>query len=258
MKILVGDNLGLTRLVDLKKKEVEVKYGEPKADNSIIWLDKLSSYNNSYFKNEFAILTKDQFKIVNPFSQEMLFDISANTLYNNSLKLNNYDISQFYNSATKKTFSSGFIKYDTNSLNADFMNIFLFNNKGEISIVSNKSSSNTSNKKRKSSINSNSSNKGTIADFKLSEFTTEMKLMEQFGTLEKVVPLKSNENEFIALYQDLPLRIFDINKETCTFKSKNVANDELDLKVPIWDTDIVEDPTRNGVFYVSTAYGKVS
>lgn len=67
----------------------------------------------------------------------------------------------------------------------------------------------------------------------------------------------SNKEEFYSLYENCPLRIFNIEKKAVSFKSKNVPNDELDLKVPIWDTDITEEINNNNVFYVSTAYGKI-
>ncbi len=66
----------------------------------------------------------------------------------------------------------------------------------------------------------------------------------------------SKTNEFYCLFDDVPLKIYDIEKACVSFKSKNAPNDELDLKVPICDTDITEDKEKNS-FYVSTAYGKI-
>lgn len=74
--------------------------------------------------------------------------------------------------------------------------------------------------------------------------------------LNRISALK-NQHEFFALFEDCPLRIFDINKDAISFKSKNVPNDELDLRVPIFDTDVVQENSNHNVFYVSTAFGKI-
>ena len=51
------------------------------------------------------------------------------------------------------------------------------------------------------------------------------------------------------------MRLFDLNKAELCFSPRNVPNDYLDLKVPIFDKDIAFlDPH---VFYVSTAYGQI-
>lgn len=76
------------------------------------------------------------------------------------------------------------------------------------------------------------------------------------GTLTKLSACKKAD-EFYCLYQDTPLKIFDIEKGSVIFKSKNVPNDELDLRVPIWDTDVVEDESRPSLFYVSNGFGKI-
>ena len=52
--------------------------------------------------------------------------------------------------------------------------------------------------------------------------------------------------------------MFNFDKNVITWNGKNVPNDELDLRVDIWDTDLVEIDGKNDVFYVSTGYGKVS
>jgi hypothetical protein len=36
-----------------------------------------------------------------------------------------------------------------------------------------------------------------------------------------------------------------------------LPNDELDLKVPIWDIDVAQVKTKENIFYTSTAFGEV-
>lgn len=64
-----------------------------------------------------------------------------------------------------------------------------------------------------------------------------------------------NPHHMVLLAKDTPVRIFDLNKAEMAFSCRNVQNDYLDLKVPIFDRDVAFlDPH---VFYVSTAYSQI-
>eukprot|EP00340_Litonotus_pictus_P008957 CAMPEP_0170518546 /NCGR_PEP_ID=MMETSP0209-20121228/4212_1 /TAXON_ID=665100 ORGANISM="Litonotus pictus, Strain P1" /NCGR_SAMPLE_ID=MMETSP0209 /ASSEMBLY_ACC=CAM_ASM_000301 /LENGTH=303 /DNA_ID=CAMNT_0010804147 /DNA_START=79 /DNA_END=990 /DNA_ORIENTATION=- len=121
-------------------------------------------------------------------------------------------------------------------------------------MVSKRKKSSESNGSQKSKGSKNSkTNKQEECLFEKSQFS----LLENRGSLEKIVKFKNDSAKFFCLYQEVPIRIFDLNKEDFSFRSKNVPNDELDLKVPIWDTDVVQDRNSETVFYVSTGYGKI-
>ncbi len=61
--------------------------------------------------------------------------------------------------------------------------------------------------------------------------------------------------QMTLLAKDTPVRIFDLNKNVMSFSSRNVQNDYLDLKVPIFDRDVAFlDPN---VFFVCTAYSQI-
>jgi len=38
--------------------------------------------------------------------------------------------------------------------------------------------------------------------------------------------------------RDTLLQLWDVNNQKLTWQAKNLPNDELDLKIPIWDTDV--------------------
>jgi hypothetical protein len=66
-----------------------------------------------------------------------------------------------------------------------------------------------------------------------------------------------NTNEIFCLYKDSPLCIFNLEKSQVSWKAKNLPNDELDLVVPMWDTDVVTSQKNNLLIYTSTAFGEI-
>ena len=67
-----------------------------------------------------------------------------------------------------------------------------------------------------------------------------------------------NNNESVyCLYQNTPIVLYNIEKEKIEFKGKNLPHDELGLKIPIYDTDVVEIKNNPRLNYVSTAYGEI-
>ena len=65
------------------------------------------------------------------------------------------------------------------------------------------------------------------------------------------------QNEVFSIYKNAPFTIYDVNSNKITFKAKNLPHDELDLKVDIWDTDILSLSKSINSIYTSTAYGEV-
>lgn len=63
--------------------------------------------------------------------------------------------------------------------------------------------------------------------------------------------------ELFSVFKNAPFSIYDINANKVSFKAKNLPHDELDLKVSMWDTDIVNLSNNPNAIYTSTAYGEV-
>ena len=51
--------------------------------------------------------------------------------------------------------------------------------------------------------------------------------------------------------------LYNIEQQKIEFKGKNLPHDELGLRIPIHDTDIVEIKNNPRLNYVSTAYGEI-
>ena len=66
-----------------------------------------------------------------------------------------------------------------------------------------------------------------------------------------------NENNFYLLYQNKTLLSYDLIKNKIDFTAKNLPNDELSLKIPIYDSDLIEIQNNPRLFYVSTGYGEI-
>ena len=66
-----------------------------------------------------------------------------------------------------------------------------------------------------------------------------------------------NENNFYLLYQNKTLLSYDLIKNKIDFTAKNLPNDELSLKIPIYDSDLYEIQNNPRLFYVSTGYGEI-
>jgi ribosome biogenesis protein NSA1 len=73
----------------------------------------------------------------------------------------------------------------------------------------------------------------------------------------QVIKNSVNTNEIFCLFKDSPLCIFNLEKNQVSWKAKNLPNDELDLVVPMWDTDVVTSQKNNLLIYTSTAFGEI-
>lgn len=196
MKVLVGDSLGVVKLVNTQTKQVEAKYGESSQNNPIVKI--INPYSHS--KN-IGVLFKQDFQFIDLIKQSRRFETKA--------------ISSF------KSVSSKILE--------DFTRVLLAEESGKLTMLRNDLD-------------------------KTSEISYDFSF-EGNNKLEKILDHATNNNEVFALYQNTPLRVYDVEKKSIVFKSKNLPNDELDLQIPIWDTDLVEESPH--VFYVSTADGKV-
>jgi len=65
------------------------------------------------------------------------------------------------------------------------------------------------------------------------------------------------QNEVLSIYKNSAFTIYDINSNKISFRAKNLPNDELDLKVEMWDTDILSLSGSINSIYTSTIFGEV-
>lgn len=66
-----------------------------------------------------------------------------------------------------------------------------------------------------------------------------------------------NSDCIYGLFENTPLAIYNIEKNKIEFRGKNVPNDELNLRIPMYDTYAVESVSNPRNVYVSTAYGDI-
>ena len=64
------------------------------------------------------------------------------------------------------------------------------------------------------------------------------------------------KSQFLCLGQFLP-QIFDIENSKCTWRGKNVPNDQDDLEVPTYDTSGQFLPKSDRTFVISNGFGKI-
>ncbi|XP_014259973.1 WD repeat-containing protein 74 [Cimex lectularius] len=76
------------------------------------------------------------------------------------------------------------------------------------------------------------------------------------NNLERIRHSLTNEQCFASGGKENDLKIWDINTGATTFTAKNVRHDELELRVPVWVTDIVF-LTNSQKVAVTTRYGHV-
>jgi hypothetical protein len=64
-------------------------------------------------------------------------------------------------------------------------------------------------------------------------------------------------SELLAVFKNSPFTIYDINSNKVSFRAKNLPHDELDLKVDMFDTDILHLSNNVNAIYTTTAFGEV-
>ena len=225
MKIISGDEFGLIKLISTKEKKVIDQYGSLDSSKSII----------NIFSN-FTIKEND-----NDENSEYL-ELENLNLFVSSLHENyvlNWEtkrkISSYNNENADTNFISSTIKFPSN----DNKNTILINGTSD-------------NKLNVVSFNDENKFINSSCYIPLDNPNMKPKIILK-GTSNSIY----NKDCIYALYKNSPLVLYNIQEKKIEFKGKNLPNDELNLSIPIYDTDIIEVKNNPRLNYVSTAYGEI-
>lgn len=207
MKICIGDNYGLVKILNTNTKSIEFKHGSPKLENPTI------SVMNNKNKMTINLLRQYDYSIVDYIRELSIFN---------------------FKSETDSCFISGFNKTSDKAI----LSTYIAQDNGKIRVFNH--------------------NEDTYGECNIEESTSiEVETDKtKAKSLYKISPCASS-HEFYLLHNSVPMKIYDINKSSISFKSRNLPNDELDLQVPIYDTDVCEDTKNYNIFYISTEYGSI-
>ena len=238
MKIITGDEFGLIKLISTENKKVIDQYGTMDSSKSIINI--FSNYkikdNNKRENNSEEIEDEEE-------EHEEIEEIEENLkLYVTSLHENyildwyNKNIISSYNNENNDiSFISSTIKFPSNDSN----NTIFINGTSDSHI---------------NIVNFNEENKYKDSSIYMPVDTSNKNLKIKLSGVSDSI---YNKDSVYLLYRNTPLVLYNIEEKKIEFKGKNLPNDELNLKIPIHDTDIVEVKNNPRLNYVSTAFGEI-
>ena len=236
MKIISGDEFGLIKLISTQKKQVLDQYGTIDSSKSI--LNIFSNKKIEIKDNNDNSDSKDEEKEEEEEKIEQELNLYVSSINENYI----------LNWETKKIISS----YKNENPNISFIS-------STIKFPS-PSNSNTV------FINGTSDDKINVVSFNNENKYLDSKVFWPVDNSNKFLKIKLrgiansiyNNNESVyCLYLNTPIVLYNIEKEKIEFKGKNLPHDELGLKIPIYDTDVVEIKNNPRLNYVSTAYGEI-
>jgi ribosome biogenesis protein NSA1 len=88
-------------------------------------------------------------------------------------------------------------------------------------------------------------------DQKRWEFDTKVK------DLRHAVVSPLTQSQVALAGKEALLKVWDINKQTCTFAARNVPHDFLELRLPVWVNNLAYSPLDENVLVTGTAYHQV-
>ena len=238
MKIISGDEFGLIKLISTQKKQVLDQYGTIDSSKSIlnIFSNKKIEIKDNNDNSESKDEEKEEEEEEEKSEQELnlyVSSINENYILNWETKK---IISSYKNENPNISFISSTIKFPSpNNSNTVFIN---GTSDDKINIVS----FNNENKYLNSKIFWPVDNSNKFLKIKLRGIANS---------------IYNNNESVYCLYQNTPIVLYNIEKEKIEFKGKNLPHDELGLKIPIYDTDVVEIKNNPRLNYVSTAYGEI-
>jgi hypothetical protein len=228
MKIITGDEFGLIKLISTQSKQILGQYGKIDSSKAILNI----FLNNKIELNENSISDDNQ-EINNQENLDLFVSsINENFILNwNTKKI----ISLYKNENPSTSFISSAIKFQSSDNNNS---IFINGTSDDrINIVK----FNQENKYINSSLYWPVDNSNKFLKIKLRGISNS---------------IYNNESVY-CLYQNTPIVLYNIEQQKIEFKGKNLPHDELGLRIPIHDTDVIELKNNPRLNYVSTAYGEI-
>lgn len=231
MKFITGDDYGVLRLISSGKKSVLEKYGEINQDNSIVKIfnpneiienEKLDNAEEQKKKEE-----NNNYKLIITSKSEIYFLDWKNKTKLSSFK--NTDKIYNINSTFKKTFTEQDNYCIINALSNNKINILQFS--------------------------SNNKNNDFLLCTEFTPFESNNKNLNI--KILNVIDSTFNKDSIYVCYKDAPLLLFNIDKGKTEFKSKNMPNDEYNLEVPNYYTDVCENLKNPRICYASTGQGEI-
>ena len=228
MKIITGDEFGLIKLISTQSKSVIDQYGSLDSSKSIINIfsnNKIEQIDNSEENEDEESETKDNLNLY-------ISSINENYILNwDSKKV----ISSYKNENPDISYISSAIKFPYNSNNNTIF------------------------------INGTSDSKVNLVSFDEQVKFNNSSIYTPLDTSNKNLKIKLrgianslyNTDSAYLLYQNNPFILYNINQQKIEFKGKNLPNDELNLRIPMHDMDIVEVKNNPRLNYISTAYGEI-
>ena len=228
MKIITGDEFGLIKLISTQSKSVIDQYGSLDSSKSIINIfsnNKIEQIDNSEENEDEESETKDNLNLY-------ISSINENYILNwDSKKV----ISSYKNENPDISYISSAIKFPYNSNNNTIF------------------------------INGTSDSKVNLVSFDEQLKFNNSSIYTPLDTSNKNLKIKLrgianslyNTDSAYILYQNNPFILYNINQQKVEFKGKNLPNDELNLRIPMHDMDIVEVKNNPRLNYISTAYGEI-
>ena len=238
MKIITGDEFGLIKLISTENKKVIDQYGTMDSSKSIINIFsnyKIKDNNKREINSEEIEDEEEEHEEIEEIEESLKLYVTS--LHENYILdwYNKNIISSYNNENNDISFISSTIKFPSNDNN----NTIFINGTSDshINIVN----FNEENKYKNSSIYMPVDTSNKNLKIKLS------------GVSDSIY----NKDSVYLLYRNTPLVLYNIEEKKIEFKGKNLPNDELNLKIPIHDTDIVEVKNNPRLNYVSTAFGEI-
>ena len=225
MKIISGDEFGIIKLISTKEKKVIEQCGSMDSSKSIV----------NIFSN-FKIKENDS-EENSEISEKENLNLFVSSLHENYIL--NWDekriISSYNNENPDINFISSTIKFPSN----DNKNTIFINGTSD-------------NKLEVITFNEENEYINNSSYIPLDKPNIKPKII-----LKGVSNSVYNKDCIYSLYKNSPLVLYNIQEEKIEFKGKNLPNDELNLVIPMYDTDIVEVKNNPRLNYVSTAYGEI-
>ena len=230
MKIITGDEFGLIKLISTQSKQVLDQYGK---------IDSSKSINNIFTNNKIELNENNNNSEIEEEENEQKEELN---LFVSSIKENyvlNWDnkkiISSYKNENPNTSFISSTIKFKSSNNNTIFIN---GTSDDKINVVS-------------FSNENEYINNSTYWPVDNSNKFLKIKLRAISNSIY-------NNNESVyCLYQNTPIVLYNIEQQKIEFKGKNLPHDELGLRIPIHDTDVVEVKNNPRLNYVCTANGEI-